>query len=68
MPVDKRRDASTPVPAPSNAEFGAYSRDLLASVQKVATERRLTMLARLLESAALEAGRIADGLSDQGED
>jgi hypothetical protein len=68
MPVDKRRDASTPVPAPNNAEFGAYTRDLLVSVQKVATERGLTMLARLLESAALEAARIADGLSDDAED
>jgi hypothetical protein len=68
MARSKVRDPSAPVWGPSNAEFGAYTRDLLASVQKVATERSLTMLARLLESAALEAARIADGLSDDAED
>ena len=68
MARSKDRNPPTPVSAPSNVEFGAYSRDLLTSIQMVATERGLTMLARLLESAALEAGRIASSLSDEGAD
>ena len=43
----------------SSSQTAEYTQDMLDSLRKIAERQRHDMLARLLEAAAIEAGRLA---------
>jgi hypothetical protein len=63
--MSSRDPAASSIPVPPNAkltpgETARYSRDLIESLRKIASAQGHSLLAHLLELAAIEAKAIAD--------